>query len=102
MSRHHRVPVQAVHLAGEDPEVVAEGGVATELRLCGCDGDRSQPGKLLVQQLDAPTDAAERGQAVERRADLVEEHLGAGPRDVTELPADQLVEGPAAQRARWA
>ena len=93
MPRHHRVPVEAVDLAGEHPEVVAEGGVAAELRLGGGDGDRPEPGELLVQQLDASTDAAQGGQAVEGRADLVEQHLGAGPRDLGELGADQFVEG---------
>src|SRR5690348_15661533 len=96
------MPVEAVHLAGEHAEVVAEGGVATELRLGGRDGDRSESGELLVQQLDAPTDAAKRGQAVERRADLVEQHLGAYPRDLRELCADQLIELLPAQGTRWA
>jgi hypothetical protein len=37
------------------------------------------------------------GPAVEGRADLVDQHRGAGPRDLGELAADQFVEGLSAQ-----
>jgi len=75
MGRHGGMPVEAIHEALVFSEMVAEGGVASKLRLCGEHGNRPLT-KHLHPELDHAPDASDRWRRIECRTDLVLDQVG--------------------------